>query len=265
VLIPGGRPSTNYVWQLDLNNFAGYGYNLVANSLGLDAPNSGYSDDKTGNSVSYQFPQYVGYPAIADPRPTTAPSVTNVRFVDSDGQDYAISPDGTTGVQDSGVFEFNTDVTGTYSVLIDLNQDGIYGNAGDRQLLGLASVGLNQVPWDGTDANGATPSPGTYYAQVRVQMGEYHFIANDAETSGGGTNNGLTIYLANPDGSTSDTTVYWDDVTLIPTAGGTSNTPTGASSGTAAGKHTWGNFGGSGFGNERFIDTYVFGLATSDR
>jgi len=27
-LIPGGRPDTTYVWQLDLNNFAGYGYNL---------------------------------------------------------------------------------------------------------------------------------------------------------------------------------------------------------------------------------------------
>ena len=264
VLIPGGRPSTNYVWQLDLNNFAGYGYNLMANSLGLDAPNSGYSDDKTGNSASYVHPMYVSYPAIANPEPTIPPTVTGVRFVDSDGQDYAISPGGTTtGVQDSGNFEFTTDVTGTYSVLIDINQDGIYGNAGDRQLLGLAAIGLNQVPWDGTDVNGAMPPVGTYYAQVQVHMGEYHFIANDAETSGGGTNDGLTLFQSLADGSTVDTVVYWDDVTLLPTAGGTSNTPTGALSGTAAGRHTWGNFTSGGFGNNRYIDTYVYGLSTT--
>lgn len=37
-LVPGGRPSTNYVWKLDLNNFSGNLYNLVANDLGLNPP-----------------------------------------------------------------------------------------------------------------------------------------------------------------------------------------------------------------------------------
>ena len=30
-LVPGGRPNTNYIWKLDLNNFAGYWYEIVAN------------------------------------------------------------------------------------------------------------------------------------------------------------------------------------------------------------------------------------------
>ncbi len=69
----------------------------------------------------------------------------------------------------------------------------------------------------------------TFKTQVK------EIIANDVETSGGTvsgvTTPGMTIYLANIDGSTTDIQVYWDDVTLIPSAGGTSNTPYGASSG----------------------------------
>jgi len=260
-LVPGGRPNTEYVWQLDLNNFAGYGYNLMANSLGVDNPNSGYSVDRSGNSVTYQHPMYVHYPAVAKPRPVNPPALSGVRFVDSDNQDYAISPGATSGVQDSGSFEFTTDVDGTYSILIDLNQDGIYGNAGDRQMLGFATSGLNQVTWDGLDAAGNAPPNDVYYAQVRVHMGEYHFIANDAETSGG-TEDGLTIYLDNADGTLTDTQVYWDDITLL-ASGGTSNTPQGALSSTIAGRHSWGNFTGTSFGNERYLDTYVFGLAST--
>ena len=260
-MVPGGRPNTHYVWQLDLNNFAGFGYNLMANSLGVDAPNSGYSTPLIGNSVMYQHPMYLSYPEIANPEPVEAPVLSDVRFVDSAGQDYAISPGNTFGVQDEGFFEFTTDVSGTYSVLIDMNRDGVFGNAGDRQLLGLASAGFNQVAWDGNDAAG-NPSPlGDYQAQVKVNMGEYHFIANDAETSGGNVD-GLTIRQANADGSLLDTLVYWDDVTLLG-AGGTSNTPLGALSSTSAGRHTWGNFTADGFGHNRFLDTYVYGLSTT--
>ena len=263
-LVPGGRPNTDYVWQLDLNNFAGFVYNLVANSLGLDAPNSGYSAPKAGNSVSYEFPMYVSYPEIADPPPNNAPTVENVRFVDSDGEDFGISPGGSAGAQDEGVFEFETDVSGTYAVYIDLTQDGVFGNAGDRLLLGRASPGVNQVAWDGKDAAGNTPPEGTYYTEVQVHMGEYHFIANDAEISGGGED-GLTIRLANRDGSLDDVQVYWDDVTLLNDPAATANTPEGASSATSAGRHTWGSFSplNTDFGNDRFLDTYVYGLATT--
>lgn len=260
-MVPGGRPNTHYVWQLDLNNFAGYGYTLVANSLGVDAPNSGYSAEESTNSVTYQHPMYLGYPAIADAAPTAAPALSGVRFVDDDGQDYAITPGITFGVQDSGTFEFTTDVDGTYSILIDINQDGIYGNAGDRQLLGVTTSGLNQVLWDGSDATGSPTVLGAYFAQVQVHMGEYHFIAKDVETSGG-TADGLTVNLAHSNGSFTDTLVYWDDVTLL-ASGGSSNTPEGALSSTSAGHHTWGNFTETSFGNNRFLDTYVFGLATT--
>ena len=263
-LVPGGRPDTNYIWQLDLNNFAGFAYSIIANNIGVDAPNSGYSTPKAGNSIAYKYSVYLGVPAIADPRPTEPPTISNLRFIDNAGEDNGISPGVTTGVQDSGAFEFDSDVAGTYAILIDIDQDGSFGDAGDLLLLGSTVAGSNSVSWNGSDANGETLSPGTYNARISVRMGEYHFIANDAETSGGPSEDGLTIFLSDRSGNLTNTQVFWDDITVLGAAAdGTSTLPSGESSGTSAGRHTWGDFTTSGFGNRRFIDTYVYGLTTT--
>ncbi|MCF6230866.1 MAG: DUF5011 domain-containing protein [Gammaproteobacteria bacterium] len=258
-LVPGGRPDTNYVWVLDLNNFAGYVYTLVANDLGVDAPYSGYSTPRSGRTVTAKFPQYMSYPVIADPRPTEPPVLTGgLTFIDDAGQDYAISPVATGGIQDSGNFEFTSDIAGTYAITIDTNSNGVYG-AGDKLLLGNMVAGLNQVSWDGAGANGVVLADGQYSANLQVRLGEYHFVARDAETSGG-TEDGLTIFLANSDGSVVDTTVYWDDTTFL---AGSSNLPDGALASTPAGKHTWGNFTATSIGNEAYMDTYVYGLSST--
>ena len=121
-------------------------------------------------------------------------------------------------------------------------------------------AGNNNIVWNGTDTDGTTIlTNGQYRAQIQARVGEYHFVAGDAETSGG-TESGLTIFLANSDGSTSDTTVYWDDETYL---SGTSNLPAGASSGTPAGRHTWGDFTEvNSIGEQTFVDTYVYGLSS---
>ena len=258
-LVPGGRPGTHYVWKLDLNKFSGNLYVLTANDLGVDAPNSGYSVPTSGNTVTPKFPVYLSYPVVAQPRPTDPPVVESFRFVDDAGQDHAISPGVTPGVQDSGVFEFSADTDATYSIVIDTNLDGVFG-AGDKLLLGTVSAGEHkQVPWDGTDPDGNTLAVGKYPARLQLRLGEYHFIAEDAETSGGNVD-GLTIYLANSDGSTQDTRVYWDDATFL---GGSSTLPVGELSSTSAGHHTWGDFSSNSIGNLAFIDTYVYGLNSS--
>ena len=264
ILVPGGRPATNYIWQLDLNNFAGFGYSIVANDLGVDAPNSGYSTPTAGNTVSYKFPVYTGVPVVANPLPTMPPVISNARFVDDAGVDSGISPGSTAGTQDSGNFEFDSDVDGTYAVLIDIDGDGTFGDPGDLLLLGIATAGANTVPWDGADADGNTLAAGSYNASISVRMGEYHFVANDAETSGGPAEDGLTIFLSDTAGVLSNTQVYWDDVTVLGAgAGGTSTLPNGELSGTSAGSHTWGDFSAGGFGNARYLDTYVYGLTTT--
>lgn len=261
-LVPGGRPNTNYIWQLDLNNFAGFVYNIIANDIGVDGDNSGYSIPRSGNSATYKFPVYTGVPAIAGPQPALPPSISGVVFRDDAGVDSGISPNGGDGTQDTGSFDFVSDVAGTYAITVDIDQDGIYGNAGDLLLLGSTVVGINTVTWDGTDAAGIPLPVGTYNVEISLRMGEYHFIANDAETSGGPAADGLTIFLSDQQGNLSNTDVFWDDVTVLG-AGGTTTLPDGELSGTTAGSHTWGDFSSTGFGNERFIDTYVYGFTST--
>jgi uncharacterized repeat protein (TIGR01451 family) len=258
VKVPGGRTGENFVWTLDLNNFAGLTYEIIANAIGVNAPNSGFSTPFTGNSITPLYPVYLSYPQVVDPPPLTPPALTNLRFIDSAGVDNTISP-GTTGtIQDTGTFEFTTDVAGTYSIIIDTNNDGIY-SLGDVFLFGPTTAGANSVVWDGKDNNGVILPLGSYNVRVQVRVGEYHFVAGDAETSGG-TQPGLTIFRALSQTLTSDVLVFWDDITKIgAAAGGTTTYPNGALSSTPAARHTWGTFTATSFGDQRYIDTYVYG------
>jgi hypothetical protein len=256
-MTPGGVVGTNYVWQLDLNNFAGCAYELNANDLGLSSPYSGYSYGISGASVQDKYPLYLSYPDIAAAPPANPPLASSLRFIDNAGVDATISPGSTSGVQDSGYFEFQSDIEGTYALIIDTNLDGQFA-ASDKLILGNAVRGLNQVAWDGRNPSGSIVAPGSYTAQLKLRGGEFHFISEDVETSGG-VEDGLTIRQANPDGSFTDVLVYWDDATYL---GGTSTLPNGAMSNTSAGHHTWGDYDGSSFGDGKFLDTYVYGQTT---
>ena len=66
-LVPGGFSNTNYVWQIDFNEFAGSGYQLIANNIGAAAPNSGQSTTISGVSVAPLYPVYLSYPTGASP------------------------------------------------------------------------------------------------------------------------------------------------------------------------------------------------------
>ncbi|MDJ0735200.1 MAG: hypothetical protein QNJ47_14240 [Nostocaceae cyanobacterium] len=274
IRVPGGFPGTEFVWKLDLNNFAGFAYEILANQLGVDSPNaagekvSGLSVPNNTNNSTPQYRIYMSYPADASlpPSPTTFPIISDFRFEDAAGVDNTISPNGTIGVQDSGSFKFTTNVDGTYGMTIDVSDgngggpDGVFG-PGDVYLTNTTVAGSETViPWDGTDNFGNSLANGSYNVRLQVRLGEYHFTSDDAETSGGGSDNGLTIFQALSNSNIINTQVYWDDITgLGNPPGGTSTLPNGGTSGTAAGRHTWGSFTGDGFGNLRMIDTYVFG------
>ncbi len=290
-LAPGHRAdgTDNYVWQLDLGTFAGGGYTLSANALGLDPPFSGISAPQSTSTVTPEYPLYLGYPAVAGSRPVEPPTVTDAEFLDDSGPgaDATFSP-GTDGIQDSGTFNFTTDISGgNYAISVDVDGGGVFGDPGDVLLIGRATPGRNEVPWDGNDAFG-TPVPlGTYQARIQVRGGEFHFIASDVETSGGTDddeaprtyNPGLTIFAARAFGDfleLRDTNVFWDDLSAGFTGDNvfdaTANTPEGARSGNRAnptdgdgdgkpdGFHTWGAFTADSFGDGRNIDTYVYGL-----
>jgi uncharacterized repeat protein (TIGR01451 family) len=270
VIVLGGTAGTNFVWQLDLNYFAGYIYEMVANNRGVDSPNGtgvnvrGLSVPISGNSVSPQYRQYISYPDYRLVRPTQAPQVTNLRFEDNLGEDNTFTPGVTGGIQDTGYFRFTSSMPGTYEIIIDTNKDGTYG-AGDVQLRGDTDASGNvSALWNGKDNTGATLPQGTYNAQVKAIVGEYHFIAGDVETSGG-SRDGLTINEALSSSSTQQTNVYWDDKTILGSSG-TTTLPFGV----PGGRHTWGRTstgGGQGsndnsWGDLRYIDTSVYGSFT---
>lgn len=276
VLAPGGFVDTHYVWILDLHEFSGFVYDVMANDIGLNPPYSGLSVSEDAKdpqpSINAKYPVYLNYPHGAKPKPSPDEDpglVDDLIFLDDQGIDNSISPNGD-NQQDSGEFTFTANVSGTYAITIDLNKDGEFG-ADDRLLLGSMQANtLSRVPWDGKDASGNLVADSSYDVQLELRVGEYHFVARDVETSGGGTNNdgtgdndGLTILQALDSQTIIGTQVYWDDKTLL---SGSTNLPDGVMSSpdlTGTHRHSWGSFSGNGFGNRTFIDTYVFGRAST--
>lgn len=263
VVADGGFVGTYFIWKLDLTNFAGYGYGLKANDLGVDSPNSagdivaGISVPSSGNSVTQKYPIYLSYPAKNYPTPSQSFTVSDLEFKDSDSTDNAITASG------NGAFSFTTDITttGVYEIIIDNSApgggapDGIFGQ-GDIYLRGAANPGTNTIPWDGKDNNGNTIPLGAYSAQLSLRSGEFHFVADDVETSGGPSNPGLKIYRANANGNDSPTAVYWDDSTVL----GSTEPNAFNQTGLYDGDHNWGQFNSGGIGNSTLIDTYAFAV-----
>lgn len=264
VVSDGGYTDSYFVWKLDLNNFAGFGYGLKANSLGVRSPNAagdvvaGLSVRTSGNQLDQQYPMYLSYPAKNFPQPIQSFAVSDYVFEDETGTDNAITSGG------NGNFKFSTDFDniGVYEIIIDVSSpsggppDGDFGE-GDIFLRDLAYPGENVVPWDGRDNNGVLVAQGAYDAELSVRIGEFHFVADDVETSGGPTGVGLKIYRANSDGSETPTTIYWDDATVLNSTAPNAFNQTGIYDG----DHNWGAFNSGGIGNVSFIDTYAFGLS----
>lgn len=184
----------------------------------------------------------------------------------------------TTKVNTGGIFTFTTNQFGRYQIVIDTNQDNIYGNSNDRILTGGIVSGLNTVNWDGRDQADTALPVGIYNAKIYVTAGEYHFPLLDAESNAGG----LRIIMENAPGAFNNTakdydgadidnsTVYYDDGNYT-TKNGTPvnldrrNTNEIASdprdalkgrSSSAFGRHQWSNL----YGNLRGMDTWIYFL-----
>ena len=305
VLTPTG-PSSDQVWQLKFNGLAGYIFEVQGNDVGLPKPNSGFSIEESkaplpGNTceAGYVFfastppvclalgptplyEIYLGIPDIAKGGGTT-PTVQNFAFA---------GPNSLCKCAVSSLvskFSFDTNVVGSYQLVIDTNRDGSFDpSTGDVVLAGQTVVGANTVDWDGNDNNGQpVPAGAGYNAQLSVRLGEFHFVGRDIETA----KPGLRIFGVDVSDRSNikvtSTKMYWNDTRIATTASdGTllpvveqsvpaSTLPLGMNSGNptdtpvcgndalptqTVNAHCWGNFNfsGQGAGNERYIDTWVF-------
>ncbi|MFN6569269.1 lamin tail domain-containing protein [Dendronalium sp. ChiSLP03b] len=288
-----------YRYETDMNGVDPFGFIFFANNRGyLDKTNNSTlyrsAGGATDNNLNFAGNVRVQNPNVAD----TATDITHLVFfnrpdtITLSGLGIPLSPiipaaptnfqftgaNGGSGNQTyvgvGGYFSFNSASSGSYQIIIDTNNDGIYDPSSDRVLQNILSSGSNVVFWDGKDASGTNlqplPSNAPYNAQITTRAGEYHFPMLDAE------NNplGFKITMENPPATfpnltdqngqqISSTTVYYNDNNYT-TANGTSinlsgtgaTNPRNASRGinSATGEHEFSN----GYGDFKGIDTWTY-------
>ena len=183
--------------------------------------------------------------------PQPPPKPTNFTFIGAEG-----TP-GQTGTGNGGTFYFDNPSPDShpYTLILDLNQDNVYGNGNDRVMPGVAQPGQNEVPWDGKDGNGQpveTAGNLAYNVRLTFNSGEVHFPFIDAENNP----NGFIMERLLPDNIPPDPSnpraydpdlVYYNDASL-----GGEQALDGVNS--ASGAHIYTD----AFGDGKGIDTWAY-------
>ena len=275
-----------YRYTLNNNGQAGNGFTFFVNNKGFR---------NTDGTPSYKSINQTTSANVQDPRADDSPTdITQKIFFNTPAVDLpasAVTPEGVTtwlltspaeqvisGITFTGVegtegkagtnplganFTFSATINGSYSIAIDVNQNGVFTDAIDRKITGFAVPGVNKVYWDGLDGSGNKVPGGTtanYAADITVssKAGEVHFPFFDVERN----TNGIKLTRTNGRYSPDDT-LYWDDsqVTVVGTPSNPVQNLTGISSNING--HKWGTptsdpDDDNDFGNNRGIDTWGF-------
>ncbi|MEL6459141.1 MAG: isopeptide-forming domain-containing fimbrial protein [Cyanobacteria bacterium J06621_15] len=197
------------------------------------------------------------------PRTPAIPATpTNFKFTGGSG-----GSGNQTFVGVGGNFSFDSISAGSYEIIIDTDEDGIFDPSKDRVLQNIATVGSNVVSWDGQDADGNNLGPRVnndpYDARIRLRTGEYHFPMLDAESNP----NGFVIEMQNPPTAFptgfNEFTVYYDDDnyttsngTNVSLDGSGATNPRNAATGidSSTGTHSF----SGGYGDFKGIDTWSY-------
>lgn len=258
-----------YVWQLEFAGLLGGQMCLTANDLGLPGqfarssqPYSaltGLEGFEPNDRFSFcealsKYDIYVNPPNNRKPEPPE-PSLSS----------FELGACGAMIEGAGGVFSFETDLEGTYLLVVDVNRDGVFDvKQGDLGIGGLAGAGANVVTWDGRDANGdVVAADDAYAARLFLRLGEFHFTGNDIEA----LDPGISVFRWSEEGVATQAPLHWDDealqgnnfnnAVLAPTP--VWSTPTGVLT-----PHAWrgaqvSSASYSGPGENAFIDSWVFG------
>lgn len=259
-----------YIWKLQFDGLLGGQMCLTANDLGLPGDYARSSQPYSaitgipGFDANDRFSLcddlslydiYINPPNDRKPEPPS-PNL----------QSFSIGACGAVLEGDGGVFSFDSDLEGTYQLVIDVDRDSVFdGKQGDIVLNGSAEPGLNEVQWDGRDNQGQVLAEGTGYAvRVFLRLGEFHFTGSDIEA----LDPGITVERVAVNLTETATKLYWDDEALE--GDGSFNnallapSPTWSTPNGVLTAHAWRgaqvtgtNYDGPG--ENSFIDTWVFG------
>jgi MYXO-CTERM domain-containing protein len=202
--VPGGRPGEDAVVELRLRGLSGYVYNVLANRTGVVGDRAGRSVPQDGADVRPEYRLYLNPPDLSTYSPID-PAITDFRFSGGATDCSSIAPGTTTGT-----FSFTSNVEGSYHIVCDLDGDGEFYDPADLLIVRTAVIGTNSVMWDGTDNDGDPVGPGEYECQVRLNVGEFHYLGLDIETS----YPGMRMFEVDASGGRRPLSMRWDD-TLV--------------------------------------------------
>ncbi len=100
-----------------------------------------------------------------------------------------IGEEGTSGAAGTnpliGTFSFTSSAAGTFSIVLDTNRNGTFGDFPDAVVIDYAQPGLNEVEWNGLDSADQPVPAGNigYDAEIRFFGGEVHFPFFDPENN----------------------------------------------------------------------------------
>ena len=264
-VVGGGAPGADAVVELKADGLAGNSYTLNANDEGVRDGN-GRSKPAEGNEFYQQYPIYLRPPD---------PAVVSYATVSPDPVLPSLAAggicDGVAPELSELTVTFESNVTGTYHLICDV--DGVNGfdltDDGDLHVLGNAIIGTNEIVLDGTDNTGAPLAAATLDCIVRLTVGEFHFVANDIETS----YEGFRLFQVDDTQSRTGLYMFWNDAEVQGNAqampNGQIGLETSGPDGLFSGVYTdladpnvnarsWGSFNIASKGNTAYLDTYTW-------
>ena len=210
-LVPGGDVDGDNtgVVEIKLSGFNGVLFTVSSNQFGLVGTNGRSSATQGAAAIKPSYNVYINPPEKAS-YTAIAPIIGDQYFNAGDGglTCSSIEP----GIN-TGTFEFVSNVAGGYELVCDINGDGLLIATSDLDTSRIGSVtpGTNTVYWDGMDNTGAPVAAGTYNCSLVVTVGDFHFMASDAEVN----YPGMTMYEVVSDGSGGFTRnplpMFWND------------------------------------------------------